>query len=53
MIKIIIMINSLDQADIRLREKTLEAVGQQNQPMTDSLFKKPLAEHEAWYQNQD
>ena len=46
-IKIILTINSIDPA-----EKTLKAVGQQNQQMDDTLFKKLLAEHDLWYQNQ-
>ena len=51
MIKIILTINSIDRADVCLCEKTLEDVGQQNQQMTDSLFKKLLAVQKAWYQS--
>ena len=43
-IKIIITINSLDKADARWREKSLEAAAKQD--LTDTLFKKLLSEHE-------
>ena len=51
-IKIILTINSLEKSNSRLREKTLEAVGPLDQPLNDALFKKLIAEHESWVNNQ-